>query len=167
MGRGSASLRALGADGAAAVEFVLILPILLLLLFGIISFGWVFSAQLTVNNAVREGARAAVVAGGGIDRQCNTVVANVRAAAAGTLGVVNRQNLINVTVTRSDGSNACGTGANPRSTSVPCTNSLDSSNGENASLIVKATYPAEFILPLGLGPTITLSSKAVYRCEFS
>lgn len=153
--------------GVAAVEFVLVLPLLLLLLFGIISFGWIFSAQLTLNNAVREGARAAVVAGGGPDRQCNSVVASVRSAAAGNLGVVNRQNLIAVTVTRSDGSNSCGSGANPTSTAVPCTGSLNQNNGENASLVVQATYPAQFILPLGLGPTITLTSRAVYRCEFT
>lgn len=43
--------------GAAAVEFALILPLLLLLLFAIIDFGWVLSQQLAVTAGAREGAR--------------------------------------------------------------------------------------------------------------
>ncbi len=48
-------------DGQAVVEFALILPIFLLILCGIIDFGWLFYNQLTLNNACREGARYAVV----------------------------------------------------------------------------------------------------------
>lgn len=48
-------------DGQAMVEFALILPILLLILCGIIDFGWLFYNQLSLNNACREGARYAVV----------------------------------------------------------------------------------------------------------
>ncbi len=48
-------------DGQAMVEFALILPIFLLILCGIIDFGWLFYNQLTLNNACREGARYAVV----------------------------------------------------------------------------------------------------------
>ncbi len=43
------------------VEFALILPILLLLLCGIIDFGWMYYSQITLNNAAREGARYAVI----------------------------------------------------------------------------------------------------------
>lgn len=48
-------------DGQAMVEFALILPIFLLILCGIIDFGWLFYNQLSLNNACREGARYAVV----------------------------------------------------------------------------------------------------------
>jgi Flp pilus assembly protein TadG len=44
--------------GAAAVEFALVLPLLLLLVFGIIDFGRMLNAQITVTEAAREGARA-------------------------------------------------------------------------------------------------------------
>ena len=44
-------------DGQALVEFALILPLLLILLCGIIDFGWIFGCQLTANNAAREAAR--------------------------------------------------------------------------------------------------------------
>ncbi len=43
--------------GQATVEFALVLPILLLLLCGIIDFGWVFGNQLLAENASREAAR--------------------------------------------------------------------------------------------------------------
>lgn len=43
--------------GAAAVEFALVLPILVLILFGVIEFGGVYNAQLMVTGAAREAAR--------------------------------------------------------------------------------------------------------------
>ena len=43
--------------GQAMVEFALVLPILLLLVGGIIDFGWIFFNQISVNNASREAAR--------------------------------------------------------------------------------------------------------------
>jgi Flp pilus assembly protein TadG len=51
--------------GAAAVEFALLLPLLLLLIFGIIDFGRMLNAEITINEAAREGARAAALAGAG------------------------------------------------------------------------------------------------------
>lgn len=43
--------------GQAAVELVLVLPILLLLLCGIIDFGWIFGNKLYISYCSREGAR--------------------------------------------------------------------------------------------------------------
>jgi Flp pilus assembly pilin Flp len=51
-------------DGAAAVEFALLLPLLVLLLFGFIQFGIAFNSRIQATNAAREAARLAVV---GID----------------------------------------------------------------------------------------------------
>lgn len=47
--------------GAAAVEFALILPILLTLVFGIIEFGWAFGQQVSLGNAAREAARTMAI----------------------------------------------------------------------------------------------------------
>lgn len=47
--------------GAAAVEFALILPVLLALVLGIIDFGRVFNAQQTLTYAARAGARVMVL----------------------------------------------------------------------------------------------------------
>ena len=48
-------------QGQGMVEFALILPLLLLLMLGIVEFGYVFAAYSGMFNAVREGARYGVV----------------------------------------------------------------------------------------------------------
>jgi hypothetical protein len=57
MGRKIASQK-----GASAVEFALILPLLMLILWGIIEFGLVLYNKQVITNASREGARAGIVA---------------------------------------------------------------------------------------------------------
>lgn len=47
--------------GAALVEFAVLAPLLILLLFGIIEFAWIFSQNLDVRHGAREGARLAAV----------------------------------------------------------------------------------------------------------
>lgn len=47
--------------GAAAVEFALLLPVVLLIIFAIIDFGRMLNAQIVVSQAAREGARAAAL----------------------------------------------------------------------------------------------------------
>lgn len=47
--------------GAAAVEFALVFPLLVLVLFGIVEFGSIFNAQLMLTSAAREGARSMAV----------------------------------------------------------------------------------------------------------
>lgn len=49
-------------NGTAAVEFALILPILVLLVFGIIEFSLLLYDKAVITNASREGARAGIVA---------------------------------------------------------------------------------------------------------
>ena len=48
-------------SGQSLVEFALVLPILVMLIMGLIEFGWIFNGQITLTSAAREGARAAVV----------------------------------------------------------------------------------------------------------
>lgn len=75
-------------DGQAMVEFALILPVFLLILCGILDFGWLFYNQLSLNNACREGARYAVV---------NT------AEDAGTQAIINHIENSTTTVFANDG----------------------------------------------------------------
>jgi Flp pilus assembly protein TadG len=62
--------------GSVAVEFALVLPLLLLIVFGIIDFGRALNAQITLTEAAREGARLAALG------QPN-VVSRTQAAATG------------------------------------------------------------------------------------
>jgi len=63
-------------SGAAAVEFALLLPVLLLLIFGIVDFGRALNAQITLTQAAREGARLASL---GVPSA--TVISRTQAAA--------------------------------------------------------------------------------------
>ena len=49
------------ARAAAVVEFAVVLPLLLTILFGIIEYGWVFMVRQTLQTGAREGARVAVL----------------------------------------------------------------------------------------------------------
>ena len=48
-------------SGASAVEFALLLPVLMMILFGIIEFGLALYQQAVLTNASREGARLGIV----------------------------------------------------------------------------------------------------------
>ncbi|HXG36895.1 MAG TPA: TadE family protein [Dehalococcoidia bacterium] len=50
-----------GERGQGLVEFALVLPLFLVLLFAIIDFGMGFSAKVSLTNSVREGARIGAV----------------------------------------------------------------------------------------------------------
>lgn len=51
--------------GAAALEFALVLPILIMVVFAIITYGYMFSVRQALTQAAAEGARAAAVASTG------------------------------------------------------------------------------------------------------
>lgn len=68
-----------GDGGAAAVETALVLPLVLLIVFGIIDFGRMMNAQITLTEAAREGARAEALDASVVDR-----VQTVTAGLGGT-----------------------------------------------------------------------------------
>jgi Flp pilus assembly protein TadG len=53
-----------GERGASLVEFAIMAPLLILLLLGIVEFGWVFAQNNDVRHGAREGARFAAVDAG-------------------------------------------------------------------------------------------------------
>lgn len=73
---GSRALR--GQVGAAAVEFALVLPVLLLILFSILEYGWYMTHQLVLTHAVAAGARAGVQANEWDDENPEDPVAEAR-----------------------------------------------------------------------------------------
>ena len=60
-------------SGAAAVEFALIAPLLIVLVFGMIEFGRMFMAEQVLTNAAREGARKAILPGATDDQAQTTI----------------------------------------------------------------------------------------------
>ncbi len=59
--------------GQSFVEFVLVLPVLLLILFAIMQMGIVFHNYITITDSVREGARVAAVSRHYTDREAKTI----------------------------------------------------------------------------------------------
>ena len=141
--RGSRNLQ----RGAAALEFAIVLPVLILLLVGVVDFGMVMGAQAQVSNAAREGARAGALTG--LQPQA---VGAVTAAIAGMPGATKAGTQTTVTCTTPAGS-AC---------------SLTDSTSDTGSMItVKVTYVHTWLSPviLGFSPTITLSGVSYMRIE--
>ena len=125
--------------GAVAVEFALLLPLLLLIIFGVIDFGRAFNAQITITQAAREGARLEALG------QPN-VVSRTQAAATG---------LSNVAVTIVS---ACPVNAGP-SVNAEVQVSYDFTFATPIGAI------ASFFGVTGPGSPITLTAQGVMPCE--
>jgi len=81
--------------GQSMTEFAIVLPILVVLLFGIVQFGILFNNYVTLTDAARAGARAAAVS-----RQSADPVANATAAVQSSASDLNQANLgININST--------------------------------------------------------------------
>ena len=79
-------------SGASAVEFALLLPVLMMILFGIIEFGMALYRQSILTNASREGARLGIVQSipAITNGQINAAIDNYLTAAGITPGNVTR-----------------------------------------------------------------------------
>ncbi len=87
--------------GQAMVEFAIVAPLLLVLVFGIIQFGIVFNHYMTLTDAVRAGARQAAVSRA-LPDPATAAENRVRSAAAGSLRDANDTSALVVTVTPHD-----------------------------------------------------------------
>ena len=87
-------------EGQAVVEFALILPILILLIFGMIDFGWLFYNKIEVNNASREGARYAAVHWKESNYESDTVSLVTTYASGSTVTVLNTGTEVTVSVSK-------------------------------------------------------------------
>jgi len=79
--------------GQSLVEFALVLPIFLLVLFAIVDFGMAFHAWIAVTNSAREGARLGAVRGPATE---------IEQRVRDTTGTLDQANLT-VTVTNAEG----------------------------------------------------------------
>jgi len=128
--------------GQALVEFALVVPLLIILIFGIIEFGVLLYDKAVITNASREGARYGIVL-----RQTRYTKAEIEAVAQSYC-----QNHLVTFV----------------GTSVPVANATFTTQNFGDPLSVQVSYNYAFlVLPkfLGLGQTLNLQATTVMKYE--
>jgi Flp pilus assembly protein TadG len=128
--------------GQALVEFALIVPVFMLIGFGIFDFGFAFDSSLTISNAAREGARY-----GATDPNATNITNRVRLVAG-------RLNDSNLTVTVS-----CKTSAG-----TACPGGMAGALA-GTTVVVSVSYSYRMMTPIVFGTTIPLNSTAQMRVE--
>jgi Flp pilus assembly protein TadG len=124
-----------GERGASAVEFGLIVPVLLILVLGIIEFGHAFQVQGTLSAAAREGARRMALQ----NDQGQARDAVQEAGAALDPGITDAQISIDPSVCPID-------------------------PGSDTDVVVTIDYPMPFLTGF-FGASIDLSGRGVMRCQ--
>jgi len=84
-------------DGASAVEFAIVLPLLVVLLFGIIQYGYTFFEYIQVAQSAREAVRWGAL--GSSDAEIRAKALAAAPALASTIGVVITRTTDSVSVT--------------------------------------------------------------------
>ncbi len=125
---------ALDTNGNVAIEFGFILPVLLMLTFGIIDFGRYFWTETTLTRAVEAAARCAAVKD---TLACPDIPAYAKAQAWGISGV---------TFTLK--------------TQSEC---VTDSTGKAVGVKVSATYDYKFMIPF-FNPTKSIGASSCYTC---
>ncbi len=129
--------------GSAMVETVIVLPVLLLIFFAIAEFGMLLGRFQTLNNAVREGARTAVV------WRANCTVATVQSEVETAVTTYAAGGQVTLTPADITVAGACAGG------------------GTNTTVTASYTFPFVILPNLAptLSPSINLSASSVMRNE--
>jgi Flp pilus assembly protein TadG len=151
-------------NGAAMVEFAIVLPLLLMLLFGMIEFSIMLYDKAMLTNATREGARFGILyvdsANGNSVKDIQGTVENYLLNNLISLGDPNATWTTSVFSIEENGAVTI---------SGTCT-----AAGARASIMVTVTYPYDFLVFPNiqklmdfdpLSDTLTLSATTTMRCE--
>jgi Flp pilus assembly protein TadG len=140
--------RRTGTRGQSLAEFALVIPIFLLLLLGLMDFGFLLYSRMTVINAARDGARVGIT----LTDTPNVITAQVASQVTGSGGGMITNGMVTTTC-------IVGTGAGQH-----C-----SPNFANAvpgdSVKVTVTYPYHPFFPFLFGQTINMSSTVQMTLE--
>jgi Flp pilus assembly protein TadG len=134
--------------GAAAVEFALVVPFLIVIVMGIVNFGFIFAQQLSLSNGARQAARYAVVDG----PTCAQIRTEGQNAGA-TIGM----DTADVPVPVVSGCTSDST--------KPCAGTASGTN-----ITVTMTRDTTWVVPIppfNLVTPPTLVGRGIMRCEFS
>ena len=137
--------------GVAAVEFALVLPLLLLFIISLIDFGRIFFVQISITSASREGVRLSSLYSNGVPTPQN-IIDLVNSSAPGAAVLSQLANLATLTVVQ-----------------APCSSAV-----LNENTTVEVTTNFKWLLPVGilrlvspnstLANDFTIRSRGVMRC---
>ncbi len=141
----------LKSHGQSLVEFAIVFPLFVLLLLGLVEFGFLFNATLAVNFASRNASMTAAVAGANTWSDCK-VLEGIEADLAPPL---NRALIQNVAIFRTD---RAGNPISPPAQNVWTRSGSTSCTGPNG---------AAFTIPyaLGVSPDDTYPPTTLARCD--
>jgi hypothetical protein len=163
-------------SGAAAVEFALLFPLFILIVFGIIDMGFAFNQKINLTQATREGSRygatlslkASKVDGNGkpigtVDDWLANVQKVVIEAGGADLAPARANRYVCVAYVTSGVTKSLTVGGGAPASSVPCLNSLtDSRTDDRVQVVAKADTALDFLLFSG---SITVGSESVTHFE--
>jgi Flp pilus assembly protein TadG len=120
--------------GAVVVEFALVMPLLFLLVFGIIDFGWMIDRSNVINNVTRDAARVASLDGtyAEIETTLRDELADIGVTYPGP------DVSVAITCTNASGSNCDGTSA-----------SYTANATSGSAVKVRVSYTHHWITPVG------------------
>jgi len=133
-------------DGQTLIEFAFVLPVLLFILVGILKCGLLFNNYITLNNAVRSGARTLALGRGLQGDPCDVAFSDAEGKGAPTLSLTR---------------GSFTTGFSGGETCMTTSNWLQ---GDQATLT--GTYPCDLtILGINLWPGCSLTASATEAIE--
>ena len=138
-----------GEQGAAVVEFALVLPVLMMFIFGIVEFGRGYNARIELTSGVREGVRIAALWSGAC-------------APPPTAPANDLQQCVDRAVR--DGAPGLSRSAitvDP----IPPAEQCPTDSPVESNITVKATYPFRYEIPFVGSRSAPLAAKAVMRCR--
>lgn len=148
MGVGEARKQIARGDGQALIELALVLPLILIILFGVVDFGKAFNYQNDETNLANEAARYAVV--GNCGAGCASIVTAVKNDADS-----------------GDLKNGGGSISSPGVSVSLCFPSGSGALGEPVRATVSANYNwlSYLVSKAGLSPTVPIVARATMRME--
>jgi Flp pilus assembly protein TadG len=159
--------------GASAVEFALILPVLMLILFGTLKFSIALNRQVSLNAAVDAAARYISVCQGVCPSTGSTPGPTTQGpwlgaeyamdTAAPTLNSTTLNSSLTITATSSSGSSD---GACTSDTTCASALSQDLVNGSGGHVTVTATYPCDLkVMGVDFAPSCTMQAQTTAIIE--